>query len=442
MHRTVLLLIAAACTGDAPTDTPDDDTSVPEPTVLPLEVTVDAVPFGEVPVGCVVHQPATVFNPNDTEVTVESVRIEGVHGDAFGTLGRWSSDLDLVGGGQEDFDLRFLADALGTYDDARIVFTTDPPGAAPAPIPLSGVASDDPRFEATHVQADPRDPDVLIVHGVASRIEGYMNTISQRVGRLVSEFDERGVDYRIAVLTTESDEPLPGAFRGMVDPQTPDAAVALASLLLEPSYFWSTPDERMFEAIQAALSPPVLQNGTNDGFLRPAASLHVVLTNDRDTSHLDRVSASEIGDFLRGLKEDHGDAQYHLLADGDRGPGPDCGYDATYGLADELHAVRAHLPSTHHLICDLATDYYFAMVAEAAMGLDGRYPLDDRLAGTSCDDIDVYVDGAWIPCNGWEVSEGAYLRLLPGFSATPGSEVRVRVSGGDVCDSYDDPVSR
>lgn len=422
MNRLLPFLLLA-CGG------PDEDDTTETPAdVLPVEVSLDRVDFGEVWSGCTPTQIVRVTNPNNSAVTIGAFEFEGEH------AARYSVDertLRVSAGETITFDVEFQPTDEGVYDAVELQLAVAPSEAKPGPIALQGSASDNPVGEDTFVQAAPRDPDLLLVYPEPERMEWHMRTqVQPYVGRLITEFEAHGVDYRIGVLRADYGGRNPGQFVGdAITPETTDPVGALQQQLTDGTFLFSTSNIALFDEVTTALSQPEV---SSNGMLRDGATLGVVAITDRGPDG----SASDFGQFMAGLKRDLYDMRYHAI-----GPAPrygDCPYDFTYGSAETLYDPHQWVPGTLQAICDIDSDYYYRFIAESSMGLDGQFELSREAVATSCDAVEVFVADEWIRCEGWDLVNGR-VSLRPEYSASPGEEVRVTYPVGNSCEGLNDP---
>lgn len=180
-------------------------------------------------------------------------------------------------------------------------------------VSLFGRATVDGLNEEHFKQADEALVDVLFVVDNSCSMGDNQASLVQNFTSFIRYADSQGLDYRIAVVTTDADgfagttfgcpSPLPatrppGTGQGscgyfadgslvtsVVDPNwriiTPDEApsteVAFTAIANQGTF--GSGDEKEFEAAYMALSAPII-NGWNAGFLRSEASLAIIMVGD------------------------------------------------------------------------------------------------------------------------------------------------------------------
>jgi hypothetical protein len=144
--------------------------------------------------------------------------------------------------------------------------------------------------------------DVLFVVDNTASMSEEQNTLAANAATFTSWATQSGLDWQAAVITTDVEDTTnqAGRFQGsplIVDASTPPETLA-ANLLRGTSGSTNT---RGLEAIQLALSSPLLET-FNAGFLRANAALAIIVLSDgRDVS---RGAPAIYESFIFGLKTD------------------------------------------------------------------------------------------------------------------------------------------
>jgi len=155
--------------------------------------------------------------------------------------------------------------------------------------------------------------DILFVVDNSGSMGEHQQNLSTNVTQFTSAFTKASVlDYNIGVVTTDTEGyygnniPCCGKMVGsirVVNKSTPNADQVLANNLIVGTDGSSV--ERMFDPINLALSPANL-TGWNVGFLRPNATLVVIIITDAEDQS-DNNTADSTYQFLLNLKQGNKD---------------------------------------------------------------------------------------------------------------------------------------
>ena len=145
----------------------------------------------------------------------------------------------------------------------------------------------------------PPQADILFIVDTSCSMTEEQSALSSNFRTLLDHVQNQGVDFHIAVTTTDVDAGGErGAFTGpIITPSTPDPDGDFASAVLQGTN--GSPIEQGLEAARLALSQPQLSTN-NAGFLRSDASLTIIFLSDEDDQSPDAVA--DYVSFLQGLK--------------------------------------------------------------------------------------------------------------------------------------------
>lgn len=245
-----------------------------------IRATPSALDFGVVPTSC--RSPnrfLTVYNTGGTSETVTNVYLDPSTSPAF-TLNPIATPLPLAAGSQALLSLMYQPTQSGT--DLGVLFIEHSAATAPIAVPLEGESSNVATVTDTF-QQNPTPADVLfVVDNSCSMMEEQAN-LGANLAAFLSFAQGQGVDYQIAVTTTDVD---PGGQQGqfvgvnrIITPLTSNVSqifqanvnVGIAGATVEQG----------LEAAYMALTAPNIA-GHNAGFIRPHASLAVIFVSDEE----------------------------------------------------------------------------------------------------------------------------------------------------------------
>ncbi len=219
--------------------------------------------------------------------------------------------------------------------------------------------------------------DILFVVDDSGSMDSHQDNLSRNIKQFTAEIQKTTfLDYHIGVITTSMDGMTSGDdcdVKGgwseracgdgrlvryktkvpFIDNQTPNGLSILEENLLVGDS--GSGDELMFDPIRAALSVPLI-NRENIGFLRPDATLAIILVTDAE-DHSDQItSGQQMFDFLVNLKGGRADK---VLAYGALIPStiarPTCSRDEGSVVPTRLEEFIALAKGIEYNICD--TDY-------------------------------------------------------------------------------------
>jgi len=218
----------------------------------------------------------------------------------FSLVGSPQLSLTIPPGGEVGFQVSFVPTDVGPKLGAINVGTSEFPNA-PFLVTLEG--NPETAGQRTDTFIVPTPTKQLDMLWILDEDDDFtqVNTIAGFLPQLISALDDAGIDYRMAVTSTDTcdagssdrgflepcDHCLSTASNSptLVTPATPGAATALVDLFnlfdIPPQLGFCEKlngDEHFFDSIADAFSPELLA-GHNSGFLRPGAYLAIVVVN-------------------------------------------------------------------------------------------------------------------------------------------------------------------
>jgi hypothetical protein len=315
-RSAMLLLVLAGCTDydlyrpDETEKPGDPETETSEPEDDPdIAVSPSSLDFGSVLKDCS-SDPLTVTITNEGLGTLEvsAIELEGNGTSAFIHTG---APLSLEYQDEATFDVTFLPTAWLDYDIKVVVHSNDP-DEAKTKVSAIGTGAAGSLYEEGFTQDYNELVDVLWVIDNSGSMSDEVASIAGNFQTFIDEFTDLDLDYHIAVVTTDMDDPNDsGKFQGaVITPQTANPAQAFTSQASQGSNGSGT--EQGFAAVQAALTEPLLST-TNAGFLRDKATLSVIVVSDEDDSS--PVNATNFVSWFQGLKADPEMARFNGFFD-------------------------------------------------------------------------------------------------------------------------------
>lgn len=308
---TTTITLAALLAGCSDYDLvrPDKEEVEGEPEVEeedpPLDPDISFSPatldFGGLPKDCFTEwQEVTVTNEGQGTLEVTDVQLAGGGRSAFVIDAQLPMTLEY--GEASTFRVRFKPTAWTDYDVDVEITSNDPDEPVVGPEAL-GFGAEDVMYEESFVQDTFEQVDVLWVVDNSCSMSDDLQIVSQNFSSFIQVFVDLGLDYQMGVITTDMDTPeYSGQLVGpYITPSTPDPIGTFVSQIDLGSA--GSASEVGFEAIQAALTDPLL-SGTNAGFMREDAALAAIVVTDEDNSSF-QSAASFVG-WYEGLKSDPG----------------------------------------------------------------------------------------------------------------------------------------
>ena len=309
MNRSsLLILLAAIGCNEYDLNRPDEqvtpgDTDEPEEEVEPSEdpdIAVDPVEldFGSVAKDCPADPlTLTVSNEGKADLTVDTITLSGNGSSAFNV--QWDSvPFTLAYGESRNFQVDFTPNAWLDFD-IEVEVTSNDPDENPLLVPTLGTGAEDGMFEESFEQDYYELVDVLWVVDNSGSMSDDLQRVADHFEDFITVFTDLGLDYHMAVVTTDMDNPgQSGRFVGdVITSATADPIAAFVEQVDQGSGGSGT--EQGLAAVKAALTEPLLSS-TNAGFLREDAALGVIVISDEDDSS--SSSAATFASWIAGLK--------------------------------------------------------------------------------------------------------------------------------------------
>lgn len=443
-HAAWLTLVAlVGCKSDFDLDhnnddvrNPDDDTDPvgvdgPQPDIL---VTPEALSFGTKLPDCPTDPlVVTVQNVGDLDLEIYDIALSGNGASAYTLTGVPRTLMPA-----ESMDLAIVFEAAGTVEyPAEIEIRSNDPDTPTERVGLEGEGGLNATNEDLFFQDEPSAVDVLWVLDNSCSMSDKVAALEAEFDTFISSFTTLGLDYQIAVTTTDMDDPThQGRLQGMgvISPATAAAAGLTVEQAfdeaVEPTSSGSG-DERALSAAHAALESPGY--AVSAGLVRPGANLAVIVVGDEDDG-----SSWTVSNFSAWMDQYQGDAtktvvsgiiqQSTSLFD------VNCagmGSPKLEGVIDATGGIRTG-------ICDLDFDQVLRWLSYSAAGLRAEFPLTDTpLNGAA--GMQVRVNGQTVSSDPIRVNGWWYVRTtnsvvfygasIPG----PGAEVRITYPVAGTC---------
>jgi len=153
-------------------------------------------------------------------------------------------------------------------------------------------------FDAVDVwrQNPPEEVDVLLIVDDSCSMAPYQGTLGSSFNQFISWFIRADVDYRIAVVTTDLEDPnKSGRIQGEIITPDTENAEGVFSRIVNVGISGSGYEVGL-ETARLALTEPLV-SGANAGFLRDDASLSIIFVSDEEDGSPDPVN-DYINDFV------------------------------------------------------------------------------------------------------------------------------------------------
>lgn len=303
---------------EPPVEEPEPEPTAPE-TAPDIELSPTSIDFGWVAQECT-SEPAevTITNVGEDTLVVDAIDLDG-SGVAYFSLVRPQLPLELAPGESDVISVDFSPISSNALS-AEVVVTSNDPDEGVVGVGLDGIGAEDPLFEETFYQDYYNSVDVLWVVDNSGSMSDAQNAIAENFENFIYAFTSLGLDYHMGVITTDMYDPRhQGKLQGDPAYLTGDTVGAeekfLDMVLVGDS---GSGSEQGFDAIQAALTEPLL-SGANAGFLRgdDVALAVIVVTDENDDSSM---SSSSFSSWFTGLKTDQELLSMSAFC-GDRGTG-------------------------------------------------------------------------------------------------------------------------
>ena len=376
------------------------DTGTPVIALDQPDIAVDPVDldFGYLPEDCLSDSlTVTVSNEGDRDLEVTDIQIEG-SGNANFTHDGQPQVLKPTESFQ--FDVEFMPTKNKAYDDASIVIYSNDPDEDEVDVELLGVGADDAIIEDLFTQNVATTSDTLWVIDNSGSMSGELTALATNFSIFINNFVALGLDYQIAVVTTDMDEPTDsGNFEGaIITPNTADPITEFTTQVDQGAS--GSGDERALDAAYYALTKPLI-NTTNAGFLRPGSVVSIIVVTDEDDGST--IGTGQFSVWLDNLMKDPALTSFSAIA------GPErtglfqmpCGAFTTGTSAEPVSRYPQVIQATggyHINICQNNWAYSLAFLAYTSAGLRTAFELN--YVPTDESQIEVYIDGQQVT-SGW-----------------------------------------
>ena len=282
--------------------------------VIPSELN-----FNVVPVTCRSPRRAiTIYNTGGNAVTITEVSLDPTTTTEF-ELQNFTTPATVGAGDSTVIQLRYHPRDIGA--DTGVLFIVIDLGAGQVQrvaVPLLGEGQVNPTVTDTFQQLPTPQADVLFVVDDSCSMSEEQSNLGSNLGAFLSYATAEGIDFQIAVTTTDIDGggargrfvPVSGgAANRIIRPNTPNAATAFRANVTQGT--GGSVNEQGLEAAYLALSDPLI-NTHNAGFLRPTAALAVIIVSDEEDHSSRALSFYE--NFLRNIKGFQNSGMFSLSA--------------------------------------------------------------------------------------------------------------------------------
>jgi len=278
-----------------------DEEEVDPPDEPDISFSPETLDFGGLPKGCYSEwETVTVTNDGLGDLDVSEIVLAGDGRSAF--VIDSDQEFTLAYGEARTFRVRFNPAAWTDYDIRVDITSNDPDEGVTGP-DVAGFGADDVVFEETFEQDTFDKVDVLWVVDNSCSMSDDLLVVSQNFTSFIQVFIDLGLDYHMGVITTDMDS---ADFSGkLVGPYITSTSADPVGTFVDQIDLGSagSASEVGFEAIQAALTAPLL-DGYNAGFLREDAALASIVVTDEDNSSF--MTAASFVSWYEGLKSDPG----------------------------------------------------------------------------------------------------------------------------------------
>ncbi len=365
---------------------PDPDPE-PDPLNPDIELSVDTMDFGGLPKNCTSDWiPVTVTNVGGADLEVSLISLEGSGKSAYIVRSDAGDTFTLATDESTDVWVAFTPSAWTTFEP-ELIFTSNDPDEGEAGVTIFGEGLEDPMHEETFEQALYDKVDVLWVVDNSGSMSDDLIVVGNNFHSFIQVFIDLGVDWQMGVITTDMDNPAQsGRLVGpYLTPSTPDVINEFIRQIDLGSSGSAT--EVGFEATQAALSAPIIDN-ENAGFMRPDASLSAIVVTDEDNSTFQ--SGATFASWFAALKTTDDQTSFNAICE-------------SIFVSCAQYAAAADL--TGGITGDIASSDYASIletISYTSAGMTVSFDLGE--APSDLGRMTVKVDGITVPNdihNGW-----------------------------------------
>ena len=381
-------------------DEPTDTGTWSDPNDPDIEVSPESIDFGGALKDCPTpKETVTVRNTGGADLDVHDIQLAGDGYSAF-TLYADTTSFILAPGEEATFEVDFTPAAWVDYS-ADVVVTSNDPDEAEVGVGVEGRGAEDAMYEQQWEQEYFQEVDVLWIVDNSCSMSGALAAVNANFQSFMGEFVDLGLDYHIAVVTTDMHNPdQSGQFMGpVITEDTSDAESEFASQVDQGS--GGSGQEQGFGACEAALTEPLLST-TNSGFIREDASLAAIIVTDEDDD-TDSINSSAFSTWFNGLKADPEMATFSAIS----GPADSPCFDFNNGVdaspAPQYVDATERTGGIHESICADEWDKALQHLSLTAAGMEYIFCLDQEPSNiaemtVTVDSVEVsydYTDG-WI----------------------------------------------
>ncbi len=382
----------------------------------------------------------TIRNIGDADLNINDITLDGGNGvfDMTTIHDFAGGDLTLAPG--EDVEVPITFEAAGTVDyDGTLEVASNDPDEPNASAGVEGAGGDSATNEDLFFQAEPEGVDVLWVLDNSCSMSSYLTDLETEFDSFIASFTTLGLDYQLAVTTTDMDDPAQsGALLGPVPVISPqlaaDAGMTVQEAFdaaVEPNAMGSG-SEKALLAAQTALSAG--GSAQLAGLIRPEANLAIIVVGDEDDGS--SISANGFVTWFEGLKSDPGKTTVSgILQQNTSLFDPNCGGLGSPKLEDVVDQTQGIRTS----ICGLDFDQVLRWLSYSAAGLLAEFPLSDEPLNGSAG-MSVYVNGQQVspdPFRGdgwWFVRQNNSVVFYGDSIPGPSAEVRIEYPVAGTCE--------
>jgi hypothetical protein len=445
MRSTCLLALSLAACQEitiktVPPEIPEvEDSDPPEPPATAPDILVEPLDlnFGAYPANCPADPlKITISNVGDAELEVSEIVLNGPESAVYNLR---VTPQTLAPGESFKAQVGFTPPGWDTYNEARVQVMSNDPDEATVNVSLLGEGAEDAVWEQQWTQVNANSVDVLFVVDNSGSMSDNLRELANSFRVFIQQFDNLGLNYHIAVTTTDMDRADAGEFVGPVITQ--QSADPIGEFRAQTNQGAAgSGDERGRDAAWTALTAPLV-NGANSGFLRSNANLAIVVVSDEDDSSVN-VTVGGFNNWLNNLKGDPTLTSFSGMVGPDNGGGIGIGFACSIlGGSDATFAPRYHdvIDATKGVwgdICQYQYQPFLTFLAYVAAGLLVEFPLDRT--PSSIGNIEVLVNGAPVPygiVDGWTYDANRNVVVLNGDSIPdPGAVIVVQYPYATSCD--------
>lgn len=312
--RTALLLtgLLAGCSDydlhrpDKAEEEPEEEEPIVEEEVEEepdIELSPTSLEFGYLPKDCVTGwTPVTLSNVGGADLEVELIEMAGSGSSGFelhaDDLPAEGAPLVVVPGESTTVRVRFAPEAWVAYEP-QLAVTSNDPDEPVARAEVSGEGAEDALYEQTFTQELQDQVDIMWIVDNSGSMSDDLVTVGNNFEAFIQVFIDYDLDFHMGVITTDMDNPAQSG--RLVGPYITTATPDPVGTFVDQIDLGATGSgsEQGFEALQAALTSPIIDN-ENAGFMRPDAAVAAIVVTDEGNSSLQ--TADQFVTWFEALK--------------------------------------------------------------------------------------------------------------------------------------------